>query len=340
MTTPLALDELIGAHLVGANRPVEEAIFGTADPGRMASMVSVAAQDQLGVPVTGGAFYFASSGCVIGLHLADGRTVVMKAYQPRWEATFLLGVQRTQRALAQRGYPCAMPLAGPSSIGHGQATVESHLPDPGQSGPVDPRFLEVSANALADLVNTVRDISPDGLELHPLRDVPGQLYPTPHSPIFDFDTTSEGAEWIDDLARSALALRESTTDLAPVIGHLDWSANNVRLGGSGVRAVYDWDSVALASEAVVAGQAAATWRSTGETADTDAPDAAEIGAFIGAFASANGRPFSPHETATARASAVWVMAYTARCEHALEARTEWIRTRGRNWLRTQASRLL
>jgi hypothetical protein len=34
------------------------------------------------------------------------------------------------------------------------------------------------------------------------------------------------------------------------------------------------------------------------------------------------------------------MAYAARCEHALEQRTPWRRTRARDWLRTQASLLL
>jgi len=340
VTPHLPLDELLAAHVQGGPRPVEESIFGTLDPSGMANLVARAVEEELGVPATGGAFYSASSGCVIGLHTADGRIVVMKAYQPRWETAFLVGVQRTQRALAESGYPCAIPLAGPAPLGHGWATVESHFPDPGQTGPVQPRLLGASANALADLVHTVRGIPPDGLERHPMRGVPGQLYPTPHSPIFDFAGTAEGAEWIDDLAQASLARRQSAGDLPPVIAHLDWSANNVRLGASGVRAVYDWDSLALTSEAVVAGQAAATWRSTGETADLDAPEAAEIDAFIAAYATARGRPFSVHETVTARAAAVWVMAYTARCEHALEARTVSIRTRGRTWLRTQAAKLL
>jgi hypothetical protein len=125
-----------------------------------------------------------------------------------------------------------------------------------------------------------------------------------------------------------------------VIAHLDWSANNVRLGQAGVAAVYDWDSLSSASEAVVAGQAAATWRSTGETADLVAPDAAEIDRFISAFAEANGRPFSSLEIEVAHAAAVWVMAYTARCEHALALRTRWVRNRARDWLRTQSEQLL
>jgi len=42
----------------------------------------------------------------------------------------------------------------------------------------------------------------------------------------------------------------------------------------------------------------------------------------------------------AHAAAVWVMAYAARCEHALERRTAWRRTQAREWLATQAQLLL
>jgi hypothetical protein len=109
---------------------------------------------------------------------------------------------------------------------------------------------------------------------------------------------------------------------------------------TGLVAVYDWDSISVASEAVAAGQAAATWRSTGETLDVRAPDAEEIERFLAAFAVARGTPFSTHEHEVACAAAVWVMAYTARCEHALEQTTQWRRSRARDWLNSQASLLM
>jgi hypothetical protein len=96
----------------------------------------------------------------------------------------------------------------------------------------------------------------------------------------------------------------------------------------------------LAPAAVVAGQAAATWRSTGESDDLAGPDADEVNQFIAGFAEARGVQFTPDEIEVARAAAVWVMAYSARCEHALEVRTPWMRTRAREWLSSQADRLL
>jgi hypothetical protein len=334
----IPLSDLLRSHvLVGGG--VEEVIFGTTDPERIAGMITDAAHRQTGERVEGGLFYAASSGCVFGLALADGRSVVLKAYQSRWELPFLRAVQRVQRAVAESGFPCPMPLAEPVSVGAGWATMESLLPDPGQHVLLDDGSLEISSAGLVRLLHASAGSAHDDLELHPFRIADGDLYPSPHSPIFDLRSTGKGAEWIDEWARRAWPQRSSGS-LPLVIAYLDWSARNVRTDRTGIVAVYDWDSVSVASEAVAAGQAAATWRSTGETLDVRAPDAAEIERFLAAFATARGAPFSSLEREAARAAAVWVMAYTARCEHALEQRTRWRRNRARDWLRSQARLLM
>jgi hypothetical protein len=334
---PLA--DVLRQQLSVAARPVERSIFGTADADEVADMVSRSAGEQLGVPVVGGEFYTASSGCVVGLHLADGRVVVLKAYQPHWEPAFLQAVQRVQGVVSQSGFPCPLPLAGPFPVGHGWATVETHMADPGQVRPLGDWAVPLSSGALVQLLRTADAVEGAGLEAHPFRIAPGDLYPTPHSPIFDLSSTGAGAEWIDDFARVSWQ-RRTPVGLSQHVGHLDWSANNVRLGPQGVTAVYDWDSLGLASHAVTAGQAAATWRATGDPDDPPRPDAAEIDRFIEAFAGARGQAFSSQELVAARAAAVWVMAYTARCEHALEMSTQWVRTQAREWLRAHGTALL
>src|ERR1019366_4736431 len=128
MTVPLP--DLLRSHPLVAGA-VEDAIFGSTDPEMIARMIDDAARRQAGVAVGGGLFYAASSGCVFGLRLADGRSVVLKAYQPRWELLFLRAVQRVQRGVAQRGFPCPTPIAEPVAVGAGWATMESLLPDPG-----------------------------------------------------------------------------------------------------------------------------------------------------------------------------------------------------------------
>jgi hypothetical protein len=333
------LPDLMRRHSDASMGWVERVIFGTTDADQMATIIARTVDDVLGVAVDGGVFYGASAGCVVGLHVTDGRSVVLKAYQPHWELPFLRATQRVQRAVHQSGFPCPSPIAGPVPLGHGLAMFESFLPDPGLHRPEGDELLERSSSGLVRLLRAAGGEKTDGLDLHPFRIAPGDLYPTPHNPVFDFAATSEGAEWIDEIARTAWVQRERA-DGPLVIAHLDWSARNIRFNEHGVCAVYDWDSLSLASEAVVAGQSAATWRSTGSTADVLAPGSAEIERYLAAFGAARGTPLSVSELSTARSAAVWVMAYSARCEHALELRTPYVRHRARHWLRTESSQLL
>jgi Phosphotransferase enzyme family len=332
------LSELLRQQADPAREWVEQAIFGTSDPGQIARCISSSVRELVGVPVRGGTFYGASAGCVFGLELTDGRSLVCKVYQAHWEMPFLQATQRVQRAVRLRGFACPAPIAGPVRLGHGLVTLESFLPDSGLSRP-DGTFLGRSSTGLAQLIAAAAGVDHDGLDRHPFRIDPGQIYPTPHSPIFDLAGTSGGAQWIDDIARSAWRQRESH-DLPQVIAHMDWSARNVRFDQFGISAVYDWDSLSLAPEAVAAGQSAATWRSTGEAEDRHAPGADEIDRFLHSFGAARGTPLSASEWSAARGAAVWVMAYAARCEHALEQRTPYRRHRARDWLETQAERLL
>jgi hypothetical protein len=83
-----------------------------------------------------------------------------------------------------------------------------------------------------------------------------------------------------------------------------------------VSAVYDWDSLAIQREPVLAGGVAHLF-----TADFRAPDHADVPtldealAFIADYEVARGARFDADEHAAARAALVYAMAYTARCEH-------------------------
>ncbi len=336
MTLPLP--DLLRSHAHAAQEPVELAVFGTTDPDAMSSMIT-SASAEMGFEVSAGEFFHASSGCVVGLQLTDGRIVVLKAYQSQWEEPFLRGVQSSQRTASAASFPCPSPLAGPTSLGHGWALLESYLPDPGRSATTAPGAMKASSAGLVSLIECLQQAPQLGLDKHPFRMEDGALYPTPHSPIFDFAGTTDGAEWIDEWAKRAAGIRDAA-DLPPLLAHLDWSANNVRWTQDKVSAVYDWDSVAVTSAAVAAGQAAAVWRSTGESADIDGPEAHEVHQYLDAFGQARQLAFSPAERQVACASALWLMAYTARCEHALELKTPWKRYRARRWLQDQAPMLL
>jgi hypothetical protein len=78
------------------------------------------------------------------------------------------------------------------------------------------------------------------------------VWPRPHNVLFDFEATAQGAEWIGDIARTALAAMRLAISRF-VVGHLDWSAKNMRMGPESIAVVYDWDAVFLERETFVIG---------------------------------------------------------------------------------------
>ena len=163
-------------------------------------------------------FSVESVGRVTGLDLGR-RRIVVKEHQPRWKARFLRGTTRIQAFVAASGFPCPAPIAGPFAKGDRQVTVETYLDDPGQE-PVVPEMLAVSARGLAALAAITDGLPAPELADHPMRPPPGRLYPAPHSAIFDFDATADGAAWIDELAAAARPVRDADGS-PPVVLHGD-----------------------------------------------------------------------------------------------------------------------
>jgi len=317
---------------------VESLVFGP-DPraDRIVESVATACVETCGSELTEGFLYTVSVGCVFGCVLADGRRVVLKAYQPRWTVPFLEAVRRTQRHLHRGGFPCPEPLGDVVHVDGAMFVAEREHPDPGV-GPLDASRAEASAAGLAEVINRCRALDEPSLALHPLRDPLEGLFPEPHSPIFDFAATAAGSEWIDELARRAVTIM--ARDVTPeVIAHTDWAARNVRIDDRrGVVAVYDWDSLAFVKECVALGSASVTWSKTGEDGE-HTPSADDIDAYLDAYEVARGTALGPALRRSTRAAAVRSMAYTARCEHALDPTGQcWTTTRDR--LRTDADALL
>ena len=314
-------------ELIAASRPgiVEQELFGTTDPATIASMLASLVTEATGVGVSDGLWYQSSVAAVAGVHLDDGRTVVVHAYLGNVTRVFLNGVVRVQSHLVRSGFPSARPLSGPVGSGAVLGRVESFRPDPGPR-----RFsideMAASASGLARLIALAAAVDRSGLDAHPMTIPAKDLYPPPHSPLFDFDATSDGAQWIDEIATAA---REQLTAEEPVIAHGDWSARNVRLDPGGLSCVYDWESVHVIPEASAVGFAAATWRSLGTDDEPLAPTATEIRQYVDRYEVARGYPFTTTARRGAHAAAVYGLAYTARCEHALTPGTTTGRASGR-----------
>ena len=314
--------ELIAAELThwGVSA-VDAAVFGTGDPEGIATLVESFCEEHLGTAPVGGLFYRSSTGCVLGLRLGSGQDVVLKAYQTRWTAPFLRAVQSVQAHVAAGGMPSARPRLSPTALaGRPNLVVtETWLPDPGMQASRSPVVRRASAAGLARQIRLCSNTGADeagALASHPLQSLGGRLYPVPHSPLFDFEGTAAGAEWIDELAARA-ALGRAIDGADPVVAHTDWSARNVRVDEHGLHAVYDWDSVALVPESTAVGQAAVTWCVTSEPGGSEFPTLEEVANFLRDYEEAAGQELSPAQWRAAGAAAAWVLAYSARCEYSL-----------------------
>ncbi|MFL6005481.1 MAG: hypothetical protein ACJ744_04445 [Gaiellaceae bacterium] len=247
---------------------------------------------------------------VTGLRLADGREVVVKVrpYQERID-----GCVRVQRHLADAGYPCPRPLAGPVEVTGHAVTAEEHLPGGGPL-PADADAPALAARALAELVALAPP--PAGLPLAP---APAWvrvdhhrrgLWPPPDDRDADLNADLEPS-WVDEVGRRVRA-RLAALRRPPVVGHVDFEAHNLRWRGRTLHAVHDWDSVAAVPEAVVAGTASAVFTATGGLL-TEAT-VAQSEAFLAAYEDARGGPFADDERAACWAAGLWVRAFNARKE--------------------------
>lgn len=302
---------------------VERAVFGTADPAQIATSIDIFCRDELSSPVAEGLFYESSQGAVSGLRLQDGREVVVKAHPPGQSLAFLHAVYEVQRRLAQRGYPCPCPLLPPRPLARGHAMTEELVDSGNYVDAHHPPIRRLMAAHLATLVCLTRDLTTlpglrPGLLSHWQ---PGKLWPPPHSAIFNFEATTAGSEWIDELARKAKeTLLRASNASQPIIGHTDWSVKHFRFKDDKVCVIYDWDSIALEQETIIVGDAARgftmTWNL--DTPVPLAPAAEEARAFVAEYEAARGKAFTGEERVIMSAAATYAMAYSARCEHCLD----------------------
>jgi hypothetical protein len=295
---------------------VEQLVFGTRDGVTIDERVDAFCVEELGSAVDEVLFRATSVGVVFGLRLTDGRRVVFKAHQPRESRETLEAVHAVQGTLFRAGFPCPEPLLEPTRVGNGFAVVES-LVDKGEYRDThDPTCRRLLAEALAWHLELTRSCGrPEALagawSLYDSK----RLWPREaHAPIFDFDTTAAGAEWIDAIAARAKPL--AAMPAALVVGHHDWSGKHFRFAGDRITAIYDWDSLRLGREAVIVGNAAMTFTTNFDLPGLKLmPSPDEVRAFVDEYSVARVTPLSRREREQVAACATFIAAYTARCEH-------------------------
>lgn len=284
-----------------------------------------------------------SVGAAFGLLLRDGRRAFLKANPPARRPDFLRAVHRTQGHLARCGFPCPRPLVGPEPLFLGHAMIDEYVDAGSFRDAHNPVVRREMARALSRQVSLCYGLSgvealagggmrwPEGPE--------AALWPEPHNVLFDFGATAEGAGWIDEIALAARRARpEGVGDI--VIGHRDWSAKHFRFEDCGgppkLRVVYDWDALSVDREPIIVGFAAATFTATWYLeVPSRAPSPEELERFVSEYEETRGEPFSGPEKLAAFCTAVYMMAYVARCEHAVDPAGENLRASFRRSLWTR-----
>lgn len=243
---------------------------------------------------------------------------MVKVWPGSVDARGLTAQIEVQRRLAARGFPAPTVLTPVAALGSGSAVS---MVDDRSGQPTDATRAAVRRTMAAGLARLIAEADESrSLAGLPRRRLPtvSDIWPTPHNVLFDFAATRAGAEWIDAIGGGALATLRSRPGRL-VVGHTDWSARNMRMDEGRIAAVYDWDSVMLASEAVVVGTAAAHFARTWEPAGLPTPSPAESTAFVRDYEDARGQAFSASEVEAVAAGVTYARAYNARCEHAIDA---------------------
>ncbi|OLF18439.1 phosphotransferase [Actinophytocola xanthii] len=265
--------------------------------------------DQLGDEPVAVLFERRSISAVVGLRLAGGRDVVVKAREDdgRAESCVL-----AQTRLAERGFPCARPLTPVVGVGALAVHAEESRPGGellhGDSPHVAVRYAAVFARLMAELTDvTVAPPLPNPRWARWDHGDPG-LWPAVR--VLDERDQSAVPPFVLETAERARG-RLLAADLPCVLGHADFEAQNLRWRDGEVWAVHDWDSLAWQPEAALVGAASGTFVSV--SPPTLAPVESSA-AFLAAYQELRGRVLSTEEQEIAWAASLWPALHNARWE--------------------------
>ncbi len=300
---------------------VELDTFGTSNAEEIADAINAFCKRHLDSAIAGYLFYSASVGSTHGVRLEDGREVVIKVRPCRASETLSRRLEiicDVMRWLHARGYPCPKVIVGPNSLRQGSATVEEFLDRGVRRDAFDPECRALIARGLAEHIRTLRAFNGEVDLLKSCRET-SSLYPKPHGKLFDFEKTAASAEWIDDFARRARQNLLHQEEDTLVLAHCDWRSEHLRFQDGKIVATYDWDSLALRTEAEIVGISA-----HGFTADWSLSDARriptgdDIRSYISEYEQFRGRLFSKRDRQAVFSHCVYWIAYGARCQHSLQ----------------------
>lgn len=266
--------------------------------------------DHLGDEPAGVLFERRSVSAVFGLRLTRGREVVVKAREDDGRAASCVAAQAR---LAERGFPCAMPLTPAVSAG-GALAVHAEESRPGgellrgDSPDVAVRYAAVFARLMAELTDVTVQAPLPNPRWARWDHTDSGLWPA-----IDFlderDQSAVPAHIVETAARARKRLLAA--NLPCVLGHADFEAQNLTWHDGQVWAVHDWDSLAWQPEAALAGAACGAFASA--SPPTLAPVESSA-AFLAAYQDLRERRFTAEEQEIAWAASLWPAAHNARWE--------------------------
>jgi phosphotransferase family enzyme len=308
----------IAAHLAQwETAHVELAIYGTADARDIARALDDFCLRELGCAPDATLFYRSSVGAVAGLRLRDGRKIVIKGHQPDHSRRRLEETARLQTMVTHKLGLAPRIMAGPTALGSGFAVVEAYEDRGSVRDGHDPAVRRALAGSLYAVTRHLTASTALSAPLpNFLTSAPANsLWPRPHSKLFDFEATRNGAEYIDALAATARAHMNPAG--RKVIGHGDWRAEHVRFDGEEIVIAFDWDSLCEEREPALVGITAHMFCADWSRDDiAQAPAFEEARAFVTDYESAAGRHFAPDERELCGAAFAYSVAYSSRCAHA------------------------
>jgi len=260
---------------------------------------------------------------VHGVRLEDGRQVAVKLRHDDTGRTATCVA--VQSELASRGFPCPRPISDVVVVDGVAVHAEEWMPGGEMLRSDGVSHAVLSARLLADLMAKLENVQ---ISKPPLPnpvwvrwDFGGALFP-PHFAELDRRAAARPLpEWLVEVAVRVRERIARSPNLRPVLGHVDWEAQNLRWIGGEPHAVHDWDSLARLPEVAVVGAA------SGAFASQETPTLAPVEssrAFLEAYQEARGRHFTKEETEVAWTASLFPAAHNARGEYLFDdPRVAW-----------------
>jgi hypothetical protein len=213
--------------------------------------------------------------------------------------------------VAAHGYPVPRQRGEVFDAGGGLCGAFYSYLDGDQHDAHEPGVRRELARSLAELNTLLAPLDGSGLPVAPGHQAP--LWPAPQHIWEQGERADDETRFIDEHGRAAqLVIKKSK--LTRVVTYLDWGVKNIRFRDERVCAVYDSDSVHVASEAECVGRAAAQFTAQWEIPTVLTPTPGEAKGFVDEYQAARGRKLSRAERTVAAAAARYAVAQMARLE--------------------------